>query len=77
MGIVLNSDWAEPLSLERPEDLAVSERFLHFVLGWFAHPIFVDGDYLTTLRAQIQQIDKQCSRPVALLPEFTEAENSS
>ncbi|XP_062969222.1 lactase/phlorizin hydrolase [Cynocephalus volans] len=74
VGIVLNSDWAEPLSPERPEDLTASERFLHFMLGWFAHPIFVDGDYPATLRAQIQQMNKQCPSPVAQLPEFTEAE---
>ncbi|XP_036110707.1 lactase-phlorizin hydrolase [Molossus molossus] len=74
VGIVLNSDWAEPLSPERPEDVRASERFLHFMLGWFAHPIFVDGDYPAALRAQIQQVNTQCSSPVAQLPEFTEAE---
>ncbi|XP_005573098.3 lactase/phlorizin hydrolase [Macaca fascicularis] len=74
VGIVLNSDWAEPLSPERPEDLRASERFLHFMLGWFAHPIFVDGDYPATLRTQIQQMNRQCLHPVAQLPEFTEAE---
>ncbi|XP_012581092.1 PREDICTED: lactase-phlorizin hydrolase [Condylura cristata] len=74
VGIVLNSDWAEPLSPERPEDLRASERFLHFMLGWFAHPIFVNGDYPDPLKAQIQQLNKQCSSPVAQLPEFTEAE---
>ncbi|XP_068400101.1 lactase/phlorizin hydrolase [Eschrichtius robustus] len=74
VGIVLNSDWAEPLSPERPEDRRASERFLHFMLGWFAHPIFVDGDYPAALRAQIQQMNKQCPTPVAQLPKFTEAE---
>ncbi|CAO2636701.1 Lactase/phlorizin hydrolase [Lemmus lemmus] len=64
VGIVLNSDWAEPLDGESPQDLAAAERFLHFMLGWFAHPIFVDGNYPSTLRAQIQQ----------RLPEFTESE---
>ncbi|XP_008058972.1 lactase-phlorizin hydrolase [Carlito syrichta] len=74
VGIVLNSDWAEPLSPERPEDLRAAEHFLHFMLGWFAHPIFVDGDYPATLKAQIQQMNKQCHSPVAQLPEFTNAE---
>ncbi|XP_075386152.1 lactase/phlorizin hydrolase [Tenrec ecaudatus] len=74
VGIVLNSDWPEPLSSAKPEDLKASERFLHFMLGWFAHPIFVDGDYPAALRAQIQQKNEQCSSPVAQLPEFTVAE---
>ncbi|XP_025784620.1 lactase-phlorizin hydrolase [Puma concolor] len=74
VGIVLNSDWAEPLSPERSEDLSASERFLHFMLGWFAHPIFVDGDYPAALKAQIQQMNQQCPSLVAQLPEFTEAE---
>ncbi|KAM6178322.1 lactase/phlorizin hydrolase [Rhynchocyon petersi] len=74
VGIVLNSDWAEPLSPERPEDLKASERFLQFMLGWFAHPIFVDGDYPAAMKTQIQEMNKQCLNPVAKLPEFTEAE---
>ncbi|XP_060034029.1 lactase/phlorizin hydrolase [Erinaceus europaeus] len=74
VGIVLNSDWAEPLSPERPEDVRASERYLHFMLGWFAHPIFVDGDYPAALRTRIQQMNKQCPSPVAQLPEFTKAE---
>ncbi|XP_029081480.1 lactase-phlorizin hydrolase [Monodon monoceros] len=74
VGIVLNSDWAEPLSPGRPEDRRASEHFLHFMLGWFAHPIFVDGDYPAALRAQIQQMNKQCPSPVAQLPKFTKAE---
>ncbi|XP_057626305.1 lactase/phlorizin hydrolase-like [Chionomys nivalis] len=74
VGIVLNSDWAEPLDGESPQDLAAAERFLQFMLGWFAHPIFVDGNYPTTLRAQIQQVNQQCGGPLAQLPEFTAAE---
>ncbi|KAG8507160.1 Lactase-phlorizin hydrolase, partial [Galemys pyrenaicus] len=74
VGIVLNSDWAEPLSPDRPEDLRASERFLHFMLGWFAHPIFVNGDYPAVLKAQIQEVNKRCPSAVAQLPEFSEAE---
>ncbi|XP_008831881.1 lactase-phlorizin hydrolase [Nannospalax galili] len=74
VGIVLNSDWAEPLNPKSQEDVLASERFLQFMLGWFAHPVFVDGDYPATLKAQIQQVNQQCGHHVVQLPEFTEAE---
>ncbi|XP_077176319.1 lactase/phlorizin hydrolase [Paroedura picta] len=74
IGIVLNSDWAEPKSPENPEDVRAAERYLHFMLGWFAHPIFVNGDYSDILKSQIQQKNQQCSTPIASLPAFTDEE---
>ncbi|NXA36089.1 LPH hydrolase, partial [Eudromia elegans] len=76
VGLVLNSDWAEPKTPTSPEDVIASERYLQFMLGWFAHPIFVNGDYPDILKAQIQQVNQQCSTTVAQLPVFTEEEKS-
>ncbi|KAK5861422.1 hypothetical protein PBY51_022820 [Eleginops maclovinus] len=75
VGIALNSDWAEPVDPSRPEDIAAADRYLQFMLGWFAHPIFVDGDYPATLKTQIEQKRKECplSEP-AILPVFTAEE---
>ena len=72
VGIALNSDWAEPLDPSRPEDIAAADRYLQFMLGWFAHPIFVDGDYPATLKTQIEEKRRLCpnSEP-AKLPVFT------
>ncbi|XP_019945550.2 lactase/phlorizin hydrolase-like [Paralichthys olivaceus] len=72
VGIALNSDWAEPMDPSRPEDIAAADRYLQFMLGWFAHPIFVDGDYPATLRTQIEEKRRVCpnSEP-ARLPVFT------
>lgn len=53
VGIALNSDWAEPLDPSKHEDLTAADRYLQFMLGWFAHPIFVNGDYPASLKAQI------------------------
>ncbi|NXV01008.1 LPH hydrolase, partial [Cettia cetti] len=76
VGLVLNSDWAEPKAPSSPEDVRASERYLQFMLGWFAHPIFVNGDYPDILKAQIQEVNQQCSTTVAQLPVFTEEEKS-
>lgn len=76
VGLVLNSDWAEPKTPTSSEDVSASERYLQFMLGWFAHPIFVNGDYPDVLKAQIQQVNQQCSTTVAQLPVFTEEEKA-
>uniref|UniRef100_A0A3Q3M0M5 Uncharacterized protein n=1 Tax=Mastacembelus armatus TaxID=205130 RepID=A0A3Q3M0M5_9TELE len=75
VGIALNSDWAEPINPTKPEDIAAADRYLQFMLGWFAHPIFVDGDYPATLKNQIEKKRKECphSEP-ARLPVFTPEE---
>ncbi|KAF7241753.1 Lactase-phlorizin hydrolase [Varanus komodoensis] len=77
VGIALNSDWAEPKTLGSPEDLKAAERYLHFMLGWFAHPIFVNGDYPDVLKSQIKEKNQQCSASVAELPVFTDTEKRS
>lgn len=75
MGIALNSDWAEPMDPSSPEDIAAADHYLQFMLGWFAHPIFVDGDYPATLKTQIEEKRRECpdSEP-ARLPVFTPQE---
>lgn len=76
VGIALNSDWAEPSDPSRPEDKAAADRYLQSMLGWFAHPIFVDGDYPAALKAQIEKKRTECpdSEP-ARLPVFTSEES--
>ncbi|XP_068186261.1 lactase/phlorizin hydrolase-like [Antennarius striatus] len=75
VGIALNSDWAEPMDPSKPEDIAAADRYLQFMLGWFAHPVFVDGDYPATLKTQIEQKRTECpSSPPATLPVFTSEE---
>ena len=40
----LNSDWKEPYT-ESPADIEAAERSMQFMLGWFAHPVYINGDY--------------------------------
>lgn len=65
IGIVLNHDWAEPLT-HSVEDEAASERRNEFAMGWFADPIFF-GHYPATMRERIG----------TRLPEFTVDEAAS
>ena len=44
MSASLDSDWKEPYSNSNP-DIEAAERSIQFKLGWFAHPIYVNGDY--------------------------------
>ncbi|XP_078538580.1 lactase/phlorizin hydrolase [Lissotriton helveticus] len=74
VGIALNADWAEPQNPADPEQVMAAERYMQLMLGWFAHPIFVNGDYPEVMKAQIQQRNQQCSGAEVNLPEFTEAE---
>ncbi|XP_072253761.1 lactase/phlorizin hydrolase-like [Leuresthes tenuis] len=76
VGIALNSDWAEPMNKSRPEDVAAADRYLQLMLGWFAHPIFVNGDYPASLKTQIEKKKNECPSSVpAVLPAFTAEES--
>ncbi|CAG5865922.1 unnamed protein product [Menidia menidia] len=76
VGIALNSDWAMPMNETNPEDAAAANRYLQFMLGWFAHPIFVNGDYPAALKTQIEQKKNECPSSVpAVLPVFTPEES--
>ncbi|XP_018417300.1 PREDICTED: lactase-phlorizin hydrolase-like [Nanorana parkeri] len=76
VGISLNSDWAEPMNPNDPESVNATERYVQFMLGWFAHPILVNGDYPEVLKTQVQQKNTQCPGIVAPLPTFSEAERT-
>ncbi|XP_066544255.1 lactase/phlorizin hydrolase [Amia ocellicauda] len=74
VGIALNSDWAEPNNQSSSQDVEAAERYLQFMLGWFAHPIFVNGDYPEILKSQIELKNRECAAEMARLPSFTGAD---
>ncbi|XP_077129154.1 lactase/phlorizin hydrolase-like [Ranitomeya variabilis] len=76
VGISLNSDWAEPINPNNPDDVSAAERYLQFMIGWFAHPILINGDYPEVLKTQVLDINTQCPSTVAALPTFTEEEKA-
>ena len=45
VSITLNTDYFAPKDPSDPQHVAAAERAQEFSLGWFANPIFVNGDY--------------------------------
>ncbi|KAL2094663.1 hypothetical protein ACEWY4_009382 [Coilia grayii] len=63
VSMALASHWVKP-SRNRPESRWACQCSLDFVLGWFAHPLFVDGDYPPCMKQELSDV----------LPLFTETE---
>ncbi|XP_054830414.1 klotho [Eublepharis macularius] len=63
VSIALSSHWIEPQKMTG-EDIMSCQKSLDFVLGWFAKPVFIDGDYPQSMKDNLSSV----------LPEFTEAE---
>jgi len=64
IGIVLNSDWAEPYS-NHTEDTDAQFRHMMFMLGWYADPVYF-GDYPQVMKDRVKD----------RLPQFTDKERS-
>nr|XP_020644190.1 klotho [Pogona vitticeps] len=63
VSIALGSHWIKPKKMTG-NDVKECQKSLDFVLGWFAKPIFVDGDYPQSMKNSLSSV----------LPEFTETE---
>ena len=73
VGITLDCDWKEPIT-SRSLDRYAAERALQFKLGWFANPIFGNGDYPAVVKQTVGMKSRAENRNVSRLPEFTESE---
>ena len=74
IGITLNTDWEAPKNLKDPADLEAAERAEQFRLGWFANPIFGDGNYPSAMRSRIDTRSKAENLSESRLPRFTDEE---
>lgn len=66
--------WAEPADMYNPEDLEAAERDLAFEIGWFIHPIYINGDYPERMKAAVAAKSAAQGYNASRLPEFTESE---
>ncbi|XP_034532890.1 cytosolic beta-glucosidase isoform X2 [Notolabrus celidotus] len=75
VSLAINSDWIEPLNTHCEEDIAATERYLAFTLGWFAWPLFVTGDYPEIMRSAIDAESKKLGyNGSSRLPSFSKDE---
>ena len=75
VGITLNSDWFEPVNATDPDHVEASVTKLQFMIGWFAHPIFVNGKYPEVMRQKIDAKSAAQGFAESRLPQFTEEES--
>ena len=73
IGLIVHGDWAEPRIWSKEEDLQAAWRHQQFQIGWFAHPIFVNGDYPEIMKTMIAEKRAELGRPTDL-PQFTQDE---
>jgi beta-glucosidase/6-phospho-beta-glucosidase/beta-galactosidase len=74
VSITLDSDWKEPLDSGNPSDVTAAERAMQFKLGWFAHPIYVNGDYPEEMKQRVAAKSEAEGLAQSRLPEFTAEE---
>ena len=77
MGITLNTDWQVPKNPMDPADWDAAERAQQFHLGWFANPVFGDGDYPDVMRSRIDERSKAMGLATSRLPYFTPEDKQS
>jgi len=76
VGITLNIEWGEPEDPNDPTHVEASNENAQFGLGWYAHPIFVDGAYPEVMREKIDAKSELQGFPESRLPEFTAEESN-
>ncbi|XP_054758787.2 cytosolic beta-glucosidase-like [Lytechinus pictus] len=74
VGITLNSDHVEPYDPTNQDHVDAADRCLQFHFGWWANPIFKNGDYPDIMKTSIARKSAAQGFATSRLPEFTEEE---
>ena len=70
-----NSHWMEPKS-QSSSDVASTDRAQQFTLGWFAQPLFGNGDYPNVMKDYVSLRSTAQGLTNSRLPEFSDAEKT-
>uniref|UniRef100_A0A3Q2CJ91 beta-glucosidase n=1 Tax=Cyprinodon variegatus TaxID=28743 RepID=A0A3Q2CJ91_CYPVA len=76
VSIALNAEWVEPKDITVPREITAADRAMQFQVGWFAHPIFKNGDYPEAMKAQVLVKSELQGLSESRLPSFTEEEKN-
>ncbi|KAK6183901.1 hypothetical protein SNE40_006472 [Patella caerulea] len=74
IGVTLNIDWSQPRDIYNEKHREASESAIQTFLGWYAHPIYVNGDYPPIMKEIVRRNSLAQNYPESRLPEFTEQE---
>lgn len=76
VSISLNAEWVEPKDINIAREVEAADRALQFQLGWFAHPLFKNGDYPDVMKWMVGNKSELQGLPKSRLPAFTEEEKA-
>jgi len=72
VSIILNVQWGEPKT-DKEADKEAADRSIEWWLGWFANPVFVNGDWPDVMKKIVKEKSEAKGIPNRL-PEINEAE---
>ncbi|XP_070575692.1 cytosolic beta-glucosidase-like [Ptychodera flava] len=73
LGICLLANWGFSRSSWK-DDLLASDRYMQFQIGWFAHPLLVNGDYPKVMKDAVFKKSRAQKLTSSRLPTFTDLE---
>jgi len=76
IGITLNINWMEPRDPSDEADVEAGNTLMNFQLGWYAHAIFVDGQYPAVMREKIDAKSEAQGFEESRLPTFSEEDSA-
>ncbi|XP_069681389.1 myrosinase 1-like isoform X2 [Periplaneta americana] len=74
ISLALHVGWLEPLDLNSAYDKEAADEMNIRVLGWFAEPIYGNGDFPEVTKKRIKDLSTKQGFPWSRLPEFSSDE---